>query len=129
MTSSARRALTIVGLGTTAIGLSLPIAVPASAGGIGDFLSPAFGTNCANHHTRPHATGTTTAGTGTADGNLLGLPLGSALNQCGGADLPDLPDGTEEIGKTVEHPVEQLGTNAQQIVLDNDNNPGAIIKN
>ncbi|MCX5078720.1 hypothetical protein OHA84_00810 [Streptomyces sp. NBC_00513] len=64
-------------------------AAPASAGGIGDILSPAFGTNCANHDTVPHATGATTTGTGAADGNLLGLPLGSPLNQCGGADMPD----------------------------------------
>ncbi|MFD3760814.1 hypothetical protein [Streptomyces sp. NPDC058622] len=35
-------------------------AAPASAGGIGDILSPAFGTNCANHNTGPHAAGTTT---------------------------------------------------------------------
>ncbi|MGW6971517.1 hypothetical protein [Streptomyces sp. NPDC054952] len=63
-------------------------AAPASAGGIGDILSPAFGTNCANLNTASHAAGATTTGTGAADGNLLGLPLGSPLNQCGGADMP-----------------------------------------
>ncbi|MFF3431396.1 hypothetical protein [Streptomyces sp. NPDC002602] len=71
------------------VAAALAAATPASAGGIGDFLSPAFSTNCVNHDTVPHAAGAT-AGTGAADGNLLGLPLGSPLNQCGGADLtPD----------------------------------------
>lgn len=88
MNSAARTALAIAGVGTSVVGLSLATAGPASAGGIGDFLSPAFGTNCANHNSRPHATGTTTAGTGSLDGNLLGIPAGSALNQCGGADAP-----------------------------------------
>lgn len=64
---------------------------PAAAGGIGDFLSPAFGTNCGNH-TGTHANGTTTQGTGAANSNLVGLPLGGALNQCGGADID--PDNT-----------------------------------
>ncbi|MET9936348.1 MULTISPECIES: hypothetical protein [unclassified Streptomyces] len=69
------------------MGAGLAGAAPASAGGIGDFLSPAFGVTCANHHTGARADGATAAGTGTAGGNFLGLPLGSALNQCGGADL------------------------------------------
>ncbi|MEU9419846.1 hypothetical protein [Streptomyces sp. NPDC048272] len=62
----------------------------AFAGGVGDILSPAFGINCANHDTVPHAEWATIVGTGTgaADGNLLALPLGSPLNQCGGADMP-----------------------------------------
>ncbi|MEG8277528.1 hypothetical protein [Streptomyces sp. AHA2] len=59
---------------------------PASAGGILPIGSPAFGTSCANHHTGAHANGATTTGTGAANGNLAGLPLGSPLNQCGGAD-------------------------------------------
>lgn len=123
MNLSARRTLTAVGLGTTAIGLSLTTAAPATAGGIGDFLSPAFGTNCANHHTRPHATGATTAGTGTADGNLLGVPVGSALNQCGGADMIGAgfvsnigaiaPIGSE--GKILN----EVGGNTPQQVVDN----------
>ncbi|MFF3644785.1 hypothetical protein [Streptomyces sp. NPDC002564] len=66
-------------------------ASPAAAGGIGDFLSPAFGTSCANHH-GTRADGVTTSGTGAGDSNLLGLPLGSPLNQCGGADLPYVQD-------------------------------------
>ncbi|MEU8965884.1 hypothetical protein AB0C89_29815 [Streptomyces sp. NPDC048491] len=87
MTHTPRRSLAILGLTATTLGASLTTATPANAGGIGDILSPAFATNCANHHTRPHATGTTTQGTGAANSNLLGLPLGTALNQCGGADL------------------------------------------
>ncbi|MEV6551717.1 chaplin family protein [Streptomyces sp. NPDC051597] len=85
---TSRRALAALTL--TATASTVLAAAPASAGGVGDFLSPAFGTNCANRHTGSHATGTTTAGTGAATGNLLGLPLGSPANQCGGADLaPD----------------------------------------
>ncbi|MDQ0577978.1 hypothetical protein [Streptomyces rishiriensis] len=67
--------------------MRLGTAAPASAGGIGDFLSPAFGVSCANLNNGAHANGTTTQGTGAANGNLAGLPLGGALNQCGGADL------------------------------------------
>ncbi|UFR03032.1 DUF320 domain-containing protein [Streptomyces sp. Go40/10] len=83
--STTATALTVL---TAAVGTGAALATPASAGGIGDFLSPAFGTSCANHHTRPHADGHTQHGTGTLDGNLAGLPLGSPLNHCGGAD-PD----------------------------------------
>ncbi|WP_428935238.1 hypothetical protein [Streptomyces sp. ACT015] len=90
-TRIALTALTLT-IGTAAAGLLS--AAPATAGGVGDFLSPAFGTDCANHHTTPRAAGTTTAGTGSADGNLLGLPLGTALNQCGGADAPSIDDIT-----------------------------------
>ncbi|MFK0181765.1 chaplin family protein [Streptomyces xanthochromogenes] len=57
-------------------------------GGVGDFLSPAFGTDCANLNTGARAAGSTTRGSGTVGGNLLGLPIGSPLNQCGGADTP-----------------------------------------
>ncbi|WP_392895556.1 hypothetical protein [Streptomyces sp. LN699] len=82
-----KAATTFVFTAGAAVAALTAAATPASAGGIGDILSPAFGTNCANHRTAPHAAGATTAGTGAADGNLLGLPLGSPLNQCGGADL------------------------------------------
>ncbi|MER7625795.1 chaplin family protein [Streptomyces sp. NPDC126503] len=82
-----RTAATATALATAALGAPLTIATPAFAGGIGDVLAPAFGTSCANQHAA-HATGNTTHGTGTAAGNLAGLPLGSPLNQCGGADLP-----------------------------------------
>ncbi|MGZ3097050.1 hypothetical protein [Streptomyces sp. H72] len=81
------RTATAAVLTAAALGTGLA-AAPASAGGIGDFLSPAFGTSCANHRTGGYATGSTTHGTGTVNGNLAGLPLGSALNQCGGADAP-----------------------------------------
>ncbi|MFJ3842237.1 hypothetical protein ACIPY6_43065 [Streptomyces sp. NPDC090054] len=46
-------------------------AAPASAGGIGDILSPAFGTNCANHKPPSHAAGATTTGTGTGTGGEI----------------------------------------------------------
>lgn len=77
---------TALAVTAAAIGTGLAASGPAAAGGIGDFLSPAFGTNCTNHRTTPHNSGATTAGTGTASSNLLGLPIGSPLNQCGGAD-------------------------------------------
>ncbi|MBT2369703.1 hypothetical protein J7E88_31650 [Streptomyces sp. ISL-10] len=57
---------------------------------MGDFLSPAFGISCANHDTAPRLDGATRHETGTASGNLAGLPIGSPLNQCGGADLAPL---------------------------------------
>ncbi|MGW0917184.1 hypothetical protein ACWD1Z_36630 [Streptomyces sp. NPDC002784] len=74
---------------------SAPVVSPAWAGGIGDFLSPAFGTSCANHHTAPRADGATTHGIGTATGNIAGLPVGSPLNQCGGADMSDICNITQ----------------------------------
>lgn len=78
---------TLVGVAAVAVGMTLGTATTASAGGIGDFLSPAFGTACANLNNGAHANGLTRSGTGTAGGNLAGLPIGSPLNQCGGADL------------------------------------------
>ncbi|MEU3071544.1 chaplin family protein [Streptomyces sp. NPDC006906] len=74
-------------LTAVAAGAGMVTAAPASAGGVGDFLSPAFGTDCANLNTGAQAAGNTTRGRGAAGGNLLGLPIGSPLNQCGGADL------------------------------------------
>lgn len=82
-----RRVLTTLTVTGIAVG-GVFTTTPAFAGGVGDFLSPAFGTSCANHNVGPSNTGSTTAGTGTLTGNLAGLPLGSALNQCGGADMP-----------------------------------------
>ncbi|MFF5426406.1 MULTISPECIES: chaplin family protein [unclassified Streptomyces] len=73
---------------TAALATALAPAAPAAAGGIGDVLSPAFATSCVNLHTAARADGATTHGTGTAAGNLAGLPVGSPLNQCGGADAP-----------------------------------------
>ncbi|MGI5484806.1 hypothetical protein [Streptomyces lavendofoliae] len=85
-----------------ALGAVLASAAPASAGGIGDVLSPAFGTMCGNLNNGARANGSTTHGTGTAGGNLAGLPIGSALNQCGGADAPGLPSLlTENLGGRV----------------------------
>ncbi|MER7408480.1 hypothetical protein ABT373_40120 [Streptomyces sp. NPDC000070] len=83
------RSSTAMVLACTTFGAGIAVAPSAVAGGIGDFLSPAFGTACANHGS-PQASGTTTWGTGAAGGNLAGLPVGTSLNQCGGADLPDL---------------------------------------
>ncbi|WP_307161154.1 hypothetical protein [Streptomyces rishiriensis] len=60
--------------------MGLGTAAPATAGGIGDFLSPAFGVSCANLNNGTQANGTTTQGTGAANGNLAGLPVGNALN-------------------------------------------------
>jgi hypothetical protein len=78
-----KRTCTTSCLAALTVGLA---AVPASAGGIGDFLSPAFGTSCANHGA-PHADGATTHGTGAANGNLAGLPVHDPFNHCGGAEL------------------------------------------
>lgn len=61
-----------------------------NAGGIAAFLSPALGTSCANRQTAARAGGATTHGTGAANANLAALPIGSSVNQCGGADMPDL---------------------------------------
>lgn len=79
------------GLALTAIavGASMATAAPASAGGVGDFLSPAFATTCTNDH-GAHANGVTTRGTGAGDGNLAGLPIGSPANHCGGAGADPL---------------------------------------
>ncbi|GGZ97075.1 hypothetical protein GCM10010371_66160 [Streptomyces subrutilus] len=93
-------ALIIWAAGTTA---ALGAISPAAAGGVGDILSPAFGTNCANQRTGADAAGRTTNGTGAANGNLLGLPLGTALNQCGGADAPSITD-IQNTMSTVQNP-------------------------
>ncbi|UNO43363.1 hypothetical protein [Streptomyces sp. MST-110588] len=92
-----RRTPTVLSALTAAVGAGVGLAAPASAGGVADLLSPAFGTLCANRHTGAHADGFTRQGTGTADGNLAGVPIGSALNQCGGADAPAVvQDGAED---------------------------------
>ncbi|MFD9566041.1 hypothetical protein [Streptomyces sp. NPDC059994] len=71
---------------------------PASAGGAGDFLSPAFGTSRSNLYNGAQAAGSITYGTGAAGGNLLGFPIGSPFNQCGGAGLPTLQTATDPSG-------------------------------
>ncbi|GHH29673.1 hypothetical protein [Streptomyces rubradiris] len=78
-----KRALTGSCLAALAVGLA---PVPASAGGILPIASPSFATSCTNHGA-PHAGGATAHGTGTANGNLAGLPVGSPFNHCGGAEL------------------------------------------
>ncbi|MGI5484870.1 chaplin family protein [Streptomyces lavendofoliae] len=90
-----RRATAVTGLIGAAVGGSIAGAAPASAGGIGDFLSPAFGTSCLNQRVGAHATGETRHSAGSAGGNLAGVPIGSPFNQCGGADapLPPMPLG------------------------------------
>ncbi|MFF3431470.1 hypothetical protein [Streptomyces sp. NPDC002602] len=88
------------------VAAALAAASPASAGGIGDFLSPAFSTNCVNHDTVLHAAGATTAGTGAADGNLLGSPL----NQCGGADLTPDTEMQNGLVNVDETPIGILGS-------------------
>lgn len=86
-----------LGLATAALAGGLATAGPAAAGGVGDFLSPAFGTSCANQNTGAHTDGATTHGPGAANSTLAGLPLSSALNQCGGADLDPVPLVTQTV--------------------------------
>ncbi|MFI1377235.1 chaplin family protein [Streptomyces longwoodensis] len=106
---------TALGLLAASVGAGLASASPASAGGVGDFLSPAFGTSCTNQHTGAHADGITQYGTGTAGGNLAGLPVGSPLNQCGGADpLPNIyPGATKELNMLSQ--LQQLGQASQAL--------------
>ncbi|MEU4799416.1 hypothetical protein [Streptomyces sp. NPDC023327] len=59
-----RTAATPVALTAAYAGVPLTATTPATAGGVGDFLSPAFGTSCANLLTGARAAGTTTHGTG-----------------------------------------------------------------
>jgi hypothetical protein len=82
-----RTAARVTALATVALGSTVAAAAPAFAGGIGDFLSPAFGTSCANLNNGARAEGATAHGIGAAGGNLAGLPVGSPFNQCGGADM------------------------------------------
>jgi hypothetical protein len=80
------RCLAVLSLVGTSLGIGLANAAPASAGGIGGFLSPAFGTNCANHSTT-ESTGDTIHGSGAANGLLASVPVSNPSNQCGGADV------------------------------------------
>ncbi|MEU8465774.1 chaplin family protein [Streptomyces sp. NPDC029003] len=81
------RSSTALALTAAALGAGALTATPATAGGIGDFLSPAFGTNCANLQNGAHAAGTTTRGSGGLASNLAALPVNNPLNHCGGADF------------------------------------------
>jgi hypothetical protein len=69
------------------------------AGGIGDLLSPAFGSACTNEHTGAAAQGTASTSTGTGGGNALGVPAGSPLNHCGGADGSLLEEVVGDAGR------------------------------
>lgn len=102
------RAVSAVGLVGVTVGCGLASAAPATAGGVGDLLSPAFGTSCANMNTGARANGVTRQGTGTAGGNLAGVPVGSALNQCGGADAPIIQDLLMDPCKSTAIKVQQL---------------------
>ncbi|MGI5485157.1 chaplin family protein [Streptomyces lavendofoliae] len=93
-----------MGLTITVIGAGLGAAAPASAGGVGGFLSPAFGITCANHNAGARADGSTRHATGTVGGNLAGVPIGSPFNHCGGADLPDFLLQTLEVAPEVAVP-------------------------
>ncbi|MGA4801188.1 chaplin family protein [Streptomyces lavendulocolor] len=66
----------------------MALATPASAGGIGPIGSPAFGNECFNRSTDALARGSTSYATGLVGGNVLGVPLSTPRNQCGGADFP-----------------------------------------
>lgn len=83
-----RRTVAAVALAAAALSSGLATATPASAGGVGDFLSPAFGDTCVNEHVGAKAVGATTRSTGTGGGTVAGIPIVSPVNQCGGADLP-----------------------------------------
>ncbi|GAU65035.1 hypothetical protein SSP35_01_03720 [Streptomyces sp. NBRC 110611] len=65
-------------------------AAPASAGGVIEFLSPAAHNACAHKNTGAHNTGHPARGSGTVTGNFAEFPLLGSINQCGGADLPNL---------------------------------------
>ncbi|UNO39284.1 hypothetical protein [Streptomyces sp. MST-110588] len=85
-------------VGTAGLAAVLICATPASAGGIGSFLSPAIGTECANPTTDGHAYGGAVLNDGPGSNNLTTMPFASALNQCGGADLvPNLQPGNDTI--------------------------------
>ncbi|MFF5537259.1 chaplin family protein [Streptomyces cinerochromogenes] len=100
------KAVTAFVFTATAAGMVMATASSASAGGVGGFLSPAFGTDCANHQ-GSHASGATTHGTGAVTGNLAGLPAGSPFNQCGGADAPVVVD--DLAGQLLGESVRDLG--------------------
>ncbi|WP_350240376.1 chaplin family protein [Streptomyces microflavus] len=104
-----KRMTVAVLLTAAATGAGVVTAVPASAGGVGDFLSPAFGTDCANLNTGAQAAGHTIRGSGAAGGNLLGLPIGSPLNQCGGADMVGDQPLLENADPTTQVPVGVMG--------------------
>ncbi|WP_228973221.1 hypothetical protein [Streptomyces sp. DH12] len=86
-----------VALVTTATVFLAAGAGTAFAGGVGDLLSPAFGTSCTNHGA-PAAVGAAERGSGTVGGNITGFALGSPFNHCGGADVDALHDAVSDCG-------------------------------
>ncbi|CAM5518367.1 hypothetical protein SRIMM317S_06997 [Streptomyces rimosus subsp. rimosus] len=77
-----------------ALGAGLASAAPAAAGGIIVIGSPSHDNTCANHGTVTQPMGSTSNGNGAAGGLLGQIPIGSALNHCGGADLPGTQNGS-----------------------------------
>ncbi|MER7984239.1 hypothetical protein ABTY53_01335 [Streptomyces noursei] len=58
-------------------------------------MSPSFDNSCTNGHSSG-AAGATTRGSGSVSGLLGQIPIGSPLNQCGGADfLPFFTDNDQ----------------------------------
>ncbi|MEV3993614.1 chaplin family protein [Streptomyces sp. NPDC049837] len=108
-----RQRLTALSRTATVLGAGLATASPASAGGVGDFLSPAFGTLCGNLNNGAHANGTATSATGAAGGNLAGIPIGSPLNHCGGADASPTATAGFSLLKLADIPV---ATNAPDVI-------------
>ncbi len=83
---STSRIATSLALAAAVLATGFTAAAPASAGGIGDFLSPAFGTSCANHKTHTAPQGRAHTDSGGITGLLAQVPATSPVNQCGGAD-------------------------------------------
>lgn len=96
-----RKITTALAVSAAVAAAALGTATPAAAGGVGDFLSPAFGTMCDNLNNGAHAIGSTTSGTGTAGGTLAGLPIGNPVNQCGGADASRFQYTPDELLNTM----------------------------
>ncbi|MFH8343543.1 hypothetical protein [Streptomyces sp. NPDC018045] len=78
----------VLGVVAAVCAQTLAAAAPASAGGVGAFLSPAFGNRCAQGAS-PHAAGATAHGAGTGTGLLVGISFGGSVDQCGGTDIAD----------------------------------------
>lgn len=82
------RKSTALVVAAAAIGTGFAGASPAAAGGIIVVASPSYDNACANHNTRTQPDGNTSGESGSGTGLLTQLPLSTALNHCGGADLP-----------------------------------------
>ncbi|MEU8955502.1 hypothetical protein AB0C93_14475 [Streptomyces sp. NPDC048518] len=82
------KSLTTAAVTVATLGTLFVAAGPAAAGGIIVVASPTHDNSCANHKTHTQPRGNTSAGSGPVNGLLAQLPLTTALNHCGGADLP-----------------------------------------